>query len=245
MLKDKPIGRLITPEEVAAAVLYLLLARRGAITGTTLMVAGGEIMMDERTSIPLDAETKVAERPDDHKAELRLWLRLLTCTTLIEGEVRRRLRDQFDVTLPRFDLMAQLDKRAERHDARRVVAAHDGVERQRHRAGRAPRRAGPARPPRRAERPPRADRQPHRRRPQFFRSMARAQRRLDRRDFRRARAGGHRGADAAARQDQAFGAQGAERTETRHERGQSRHAAAVGLPGAATCASPSTARSRR
>jgi DNA-binding MarR family transcriptional regulator len=65
--------------------------------------------MDER-AIPLDSETKVAERPADHEAELRLWLRLLTCTTLIEGEVRRRLRDEFDVTLPRFDLMAQLDK---------------------------------------------------------------------------------------------------------------------------------------
>src|SRR4029077_7735459 len=38
------------------------------------------------------------------------WLRLLTCTTLIEGGVRRRLRDEFDVTLPRFDLMGQLDK---------------------------------------------------------------------------------------------------------------------------------------
>jgi DNA-binding MarR family transcriptional regulator len=34
----------------------------------------------------------------------------LTCTTLIEGEVRSRLRERFDVTLPRFDLMAQLDK---------------------------------------------------------------------------------------------------------------------------------------
>ena len=66
--------------------------------------------MDDRTTIPLDAETKVAERPDDHKTELRLWLRLLTCTTLIENEVRRRLRDQFDITLPRFDLMAQLDR---------------------------------------------------------------------------------------------------------------------------------------
>ena len=64
--------------------------------------------MDDRTIF--DAETKVAERPADHEAELRLWLRLLTCTTLIEGEVRRRLRDSFDVTLPRFDLMAQLDK---------------------------------------------------------------------------------------------------------------------------------------
>src|SRR5271156_4888348 len=60
--------------------------------------------------VPLDAETKVTERPADHESELRLWLRLLTCTTLIEGEVRRRLRQEFDVTLPRFDLMAQLDK---------------------------------------------------------------------------------------------------------------------------------------
>jgi DNA-binding MarR family transcriptional regulator len=68
------------------------------------------MMMDERTTIPLDAETKAAERPHDHHDELRLWLRLLTCTTLIEGEVRRRLREGFDVTLPRFDLMAQLDK---------------------------------------------------------------------------------------------------------------------------------------
>lgn len=59
---------------------------------------------------PLDAETKVSERPADHETELRLWLRLLTCTTLIEGEIRRRLRETFDVTLPRFDLMAQLDK---------------------------------------------------------------------------------------------------------------------------------------
>jgi DNA-binding MarR family transcriptional regulator len=58
----------------------------------------------------LDAETKVHETPGAHKDELRLWLRLLTCTTLIEGEVRRRLRERFNVTLPRFDLMAQLDR---------------------------------------------------------------------------------------------------------------------------------------
>ena len=58
----------------------------------------------------LDAETKVHVTPGAHKDELRLWLRLLTCTTLIEGEVRRRLRERFDVTLPRFDLMAQLDR---------------------------------------------------------------------------------------------------------------------------------------
>ena len=65
--------------------------------------------MDDQ-AIPLDAETKAVEQPEDHREELRLWLRLLTCSTLIEGEVRRRLRERFDVTLPRFDLMAQLDK---------------------------------------------------------------------------------------------------------------------------------------
>jgi DNA-binding MarR family transcriptional regulator len=64
--------------------------------------------MNDTTPIPLDAETRVAERPSDHKAELRLWLRLFTCKTLIEGEVRRRLRDSFDITFPRFDLLAQL-----------------------------------------------------------------------------------------------------------------------------------------
>jgi DNA-binding MarR family transcriptional regulator len=60
-----------------------------------------------------DAETRVQERPGDHKDELRLWLRLLTCSTMIEQEIRRRLRERFDVTLPRFDLMAQLEKRPE------------------------------------------------------------------------------------------------------------------------------------
>jgi DNA-binding MarR family transcriptional regulator len=65
--------------------------------------------MDDQP-IPLDAETKAVEMPEDHRDELRLWLRLLTCSNLIEGEVRRRLRERFDVTLPRFDLMAQLDK---------------------------------------------------------------------------------------------------------------------------------------
>ena len=62
------------------------------------------------TTIPLDAETNAVEMPEDHGDELRLWLRLLTCSTLIEGEIRHRLRDRFGVTLPQFDLMAQLDK---------------------------------------------------------------------------------------------------------------------------------------
>ncbi len=45
----------------------------------------------------------------DHRA-LRLWLRLLTCTQLIERQVRLRLRSRFGTTLPRFDLMSQLER---------------------------------------------------------------------------------------------------------------------------------------
>jgi len=51
-------------------------------------------------------------RSDDHRA-LRIWLRLLTCTQLIEREVRSRLRHEFATTLPRFDLMAQLERHPE------------------------------------------------------------------------------------------------------------------------------------
>jgi len=48
--------------------------------------------------------------PSDAKRRLRLWLRLLTCSGLVERAVRRRLREEFAVTLPRFDLMAALDR---------------------------------------------------------------------------------------------------------------------------------------
>jgi DNA-binding MarR family transcriptional regulator len=47
---------------------------------------------------------------DDHRDALRLWLRLFTCTMLIEGRVRARLRERFATTQPRFDLMSQLER---------------------------------------------------------------------------------------------------------------------------------------
>ena len=46
----------------------------------------------------------------DGKRALRLWLRLLTCSTRIEQTVAQRLRDEFDTTLPRFDMLAALDR---------------------------------------------------------------------------------------------------------------------------------------
>ncbi len=54
-----------------------------------------------------DLETRVS---DDHHQDLKLWLRLLACTNKIETEIRARLRTEFNTTLPRFDLMAQLER---------------------------------------------------------------------------------------------------------------------------------------
>jgi DNA-binding MarR family transcriptional regulator len=58
-------------------------------------------------AVGTDRET--IARSDDHRA-LRIWLRLLTCTQLIERRVRSQLRSRFATTLPRFDLMAQLER---------------------------------------------------------------------------------------------------------------------------------------
>jgi 3-hydroxybutyrate dehydrogenase len=43
MIEQNPMGRLVKPEEVAAAVLYLCSPQAAAVTGTTLAVAGGEL----------------------------------------------------------------------------------------------------------------------------------------------------------------------------------------------------------
>lgn len=59
--------------------------------------------LDERP----DLESRVI---DDHHQALKLWLRLLACTTRVEGVIRNRLRTEFATTLPRFDLLAQLER---------------------------------------------------------------------------------------------------------------------------------------
>jgi DNA-binding MarR family transcriptional regulator len=56
---------------------------------------------------PVDAETRIC---DDHHTSVRLWLRLLSCTNRIEGIVRQKMQATFQTTLPRFDLMAQLER---------------------------------------------------------------------------------------------------------------------------------------
>ena len=55
----------------------------------------------------VDAETRIH---DDHHLSVRLWLRMLSCTNRIENIVRQKLQSHFQTTLPRFDLMAQLER---------------------------------------------------------------------------------------------------------------------------------------
>ena len=86
-------------------------------------------MAREERAMRADVETRAG--PDDHQS-LRLWLRLLACTNLIETQVRQGLKAGYSTTLPRFDLMAQLD-RAEEGLKMGELATHDGDRRQRHR----------------------------------------------------------------------------------------------------------------
>ena len=62
---------------------------------------------DAASTPRLNHETRLHE--DDHHS-IKLWLRLLTCSSLIETRLRGALRDEFDTTLPRFDFLAQLER---------------------------------------------------------------------------------------------------------------------------------------
>ncbi|MBK9020446.1 MAG: MarR family transcriptional regulator [Sulfuritalea sp.] len=64
-------------------------------------------MSKKTASAGADTETRATS---EHAPDLRLWLRTLACTNLIENHIRSRLRAEFGITLPRFDLMAQLER---------------------------------------------------------------------------------------------------------------------------------------
>lgn len=57
-----------------------------------------------------DFETRGAG--SDH-GDLRLWLRMMAVHKLVTREARRRLRTSFNMSLSRFDLMAQLDSNSD------------------------------------------------------------------------------------------------------------------------------------
>ena len=77
---------------------------------TTLPTQRSSIIANHDDAQALDQESRIDD--GDHRA-LKLWLRLLTCSNLVETRVRSRLRSDFDCTLPRFDLVAQLDRHPE------------------------------------------------------------------------------------------------------------------------------------
>ena len=54
-------------------------------------------------------EQKLQHIPRE-KEGLRLWLRIVSCTQMVEQEVRSMLRDKYDSTLPRFELLSALDR---------------------------------------------------------------------------------------------------------------------------------------
>ena len=65
--------------------------------------------MSDDVNMQANADHEFRAHADQH-ASLRLWLRLLSCTTRVEDKIRQKLRESFDITLPRFDLMAQLER---------------------------------------------------------------------------------------------------------------------------------------
>jgi DNA-binding MarR family transcriptional regulator len=62
---------------------------------------------DDDSEAVLDLASRLTR---EHHQSLKLWLRMLSCTVRIENEIRSRLRATFGITLPRFDLMAQLER---------------------------------------------------------------------------------------------------------------------------------------
>ena len=74
-------------------MLWLCSEAAGSITGQAISLSGGETC--ERTALR-------------SKEKLRLWIRLLRASRIIEAELRERLSTEFDTTLPRFDVMAAL-----------------------------------------------------------------------------------------------------------------------------------------
>jgi DNA-binding MarR family transcriptional regulator len=69
----------------------------------------GRLQLARRPPDRLDHEARAAA---DAHVDLKIWLRLLTCSVQIERHIRQRLRARFGMTLPRFDYLAQLARHA-------------------------------------------------------------------------------------------------------------------------------------
>lgn len=76
-------------------------ARRSAAT---------ETQGEGAAAVPPQLREKLDGAPHS-KLSVRLWLRLLSCVMVVEKQVRRQMVEQFDSTLPRFDVMSALERR--------------------------------------------------------------------------------------------------------------------------------------
>lgn len=90
--------------------------------------SSGSIGQDKPSESMSDYETGLGE---SEQLDIRIWLRLLTCANLIERRVRKNLRDNFDTTLPRFDVLAQVDRTPEgqpmRELSRRMMVTNGNI----------------------------------------------------------------------------------------------------------------------
>jgi DNA-binding MarR family transcriptional regulator len=74
------------------------------------MIARTTLARRARPAQVADSESRAA---DEHHLALRVWLRFLACANIVQSRTRVSLRQDFDSTLPRFDLMAQLERAPE------------------------------------------------------------------------------------------------------------------------------------
>ena len=103
---SNPQKRLVQPWEVAETEAWPL-PSSASITGQAISVAGGEVMKaDEVNFERKDYETGVQNR----MKWSCILTRLLTCINLLDTEVRTRLKQTAGTTLPRFDMLAQLER---------------------------------------------------------------------------------------------------------------------------------------
>ena len=52
----------------------------------------------------------LGDLPKHSKQSLRLWLRMLTCTNFVEKRIRNRLKEEYSITLPQFDVLSALER---------------------------------------------------------------------------------------------------------------------------------------
>ena len=61
----------------------------------------------------VSAPPSTARGDTDSKARLRLWIRLLRATRIVEAQTRELFKERFNVTVPRFDVLAALYRKPE------------------------------------------------------------------------------------------------------------------------------------